>query len=86
MKRPGWMKGGTQVRVRGYFEPRDLWRGVYWNYDPAPMKTIDGYAVPYAHMARARLTLYICIIPTLVIRIDLAAKAAVGDRERQVGR
>lgn len=46
-------------KVRVYFEPRDLWVGVYWNYEK------DKYLVP-----ASKLDIYICIIPMFPIRLS----------------
>jgi hypothetical protein len=43
--------------IRLKFEPRDLWLGVYWNL----VRSIES---PYK-----RLDVYVCIIPTLPLRL-----------------
>jgi hypothetical protein len=43
------------------FEPRDIWVGVYW--------LTDGWGVIRV------LTLYICLLPCLPLRIDLEYRA-----------
>ena len=47
------------MSVRFYFEPRDLWVGVYWAWPEA-----DIYR-PYVFYR-----VYICLLPTLCIRIS----------------
>lgn len=44
------------MNVYTYFEPRDLWVGVYWTYNE------------YQH-ARPRLNVYVCLVPTWVIQL-----------------
>lgn len=44
----------TRVVFRFEFEPRDLWLGVYWNWQVLPLADV--------------LDVYVCLLPTLPIR------------------
>lgn len=46
-------------RAKFMFEPRDLWIGVYWDRRCLPLEL------------KPVLVLYICFIPTLVLRLVL---------------
>lgn len=45
-----------RVKVSVKFEPRDLWIGVYWEYD---------------RLVFSRLTVYVCILPLLPIKVEV---------------
>lgn len=53
MWRPSW---------RGpYWEPRDLWLGIYWDY--------THWWEPAARRRVRRLTVYLCLVPCFPIRL-----------------
>lgn len=54
-------------RFRLLFEPRDLWVGLFWNWQPA-IVTDRG---PWRYVVRNRLHLYFCPFPCLVLRVIL---------------
>ncbi len=48
-----------------YREPRDVWLGVFWDHDEAKITRPDWSGVDYYE----RLTLYVCLLPCLPIRL-----------------
>lgn len=53
------------MKLSCYFEPRDLWVGVYWDrrcLTHCKCATCSG---------RKALHVYVCLLPTLVIRVIL---------------
>lgn len=44
------------IKYSLYFEPRDLWIGVYWDKEEHPFEDI--------------LNIYICVIPTICFHIQ----------------
>lgn len=58
-----------KVVARIFFEPRDIWIGVYWN-------------IPYEYGSRHRyLNLYICILPMLPIHVKIRLDEKVEDED-----
>lgn len=55
------------MTVSFLFEPRDLWVGVYWDRRPTEFSNWPKGARPELE----RLSLWVCLLPTLVIRVRL---------------
>lgn len=56
------------MKISCYFEPRDLWIGVYWDR----RATEPVYRCPCVMCHKKTcLHVYICLLPTLVIRVIL---------------
>jgi hypothetical protein len=53
-------------RMRVGWEPRDLWRGVYWNVEHFP----GGLG--------ARLHVYVCVLPMVVVHYERAIRHDIG--------
>lgn len=59
------------IEVSLLFEPRDLWIGAYWNYDPTTYDVMwfddkAGHTVANFHKF---LSVYVCVVPMLPIRL-----------------
>jgi hypothetical protein len=57
------------VKVSCYFEPRDLWVGMYW--DRRPIGDDSCVCTLCEAFKPRRLHIYVCLLPTLVIRVIL---------------
>lgn len=47
------------ISARFKFEPRDLWTGIFWDYEPQ-----------WLCMGRERFDLYVCLIPMLPLCLE----------------
>jgi hypothetical protein len=56
----------TSIKI--LFEPRDLWIGVYWNYDEEESRAHGRYGI---------LTVYVCLLPCLPLRFRTYRKCNV---------
>lgn len=55
---------GKGLRIRLFFEPRDLWVGLYWN-GPYFQHIEDGYGL---EPPEQRIDFYLCLLPCLPLK------------------
>lgn len=61
------------MRIAFYFEPRDLWVGLYWTRKPTLVfRKTDPKSRLAAGRFEERLHLYFCFFPTLVLKVVFA--------------